>query len=345
MVSVSTTAEYLLADARSGLRRRVADAARTELSAVFADWLLPATETDAEFASLVHDAATREGALQDFQTAAILGFGAHAGILGAEQMEALRKGLLRLAGREVVIDGLPVAFCSDAVGILGVALGTKAVADSDLTDRVVKWASKFLKNSYDAERTEDWNRCLFAAADRQLGSPLNLFFQKSAATADVRVALLAKGVIAADDDGSADENAQQTLGLAMRGLPDELPYDKAALRLAAVESVIRATAPISTSNNAARAVGHSSSLSMRDAGVHDVIGKELFSTYTNAEILKDVSLKKRLRTEHKLTSGDAIKRCLDRIRDAKEYPLSREVTNKRATRNQATVKNGQRHAS
>jgi len=159
------------------------------------------------------------------------------------------------------------------------------------------------------------------------------------------MALVAKGVIAVDDDGPADEDAQQTLGLAMRELPHELPYEKAALRLAAVESVIRETAPILTGNNAARAVGNSNSLSKRDAGVHDVIGKELFSTHTNAEILKDVNLKKRLRIEYKLTSGDAIKRCLDRIRDGKEYPLSREVTNKRATRNQATVKNGQRDPS
>lgn len=150
MDAVSATSEFLLADARSALRRRVADSARTELSAVFAEWLLLGTEPGAEFVSLVGNAATREGALQDFQTVAILGFGAHAGILGAKQIEALKKGILRLAGREVVIDGLPVAFCSDAVGILGVALGTKAAADPDLTHRVVTWASRFLKNSYDA---------------------------------------------------------------------------------------------------------------------------------------------------------------------------------------------------
>ena len=203
MVPVSTTSDFLLADARAALRRRLTESCRTELSRAFAAWLLREPETDAEFASLVSEAATREGAQQDFQTVAILGFGADAGILGAAQIEVLKKGLRRQAGREVVIDGLPVAFCSDAVGILGIVLGTKAVADADITDRVVKWASKFLKNSYDTERAEDWQRSLFAAADQQFGSSLNLSFPKSAATADVRTALVARGLIEAGGDNQA----------------------------------------------------------------------------------------------------------------------------------------------
>src|SRR5207248_241386 len=127
-------------------------------------------QADAELAALVGDAATREGAQQDFQSVAILGFGATASMLATEQTEVLKKGLRRQAGRGVVIDEVPAAFCYDAVGILGVVLGTKAVADTEITDQIVKWASKFLKKSYDAERAEEWQRCLFAAADLQLGS-------------------------------------------------------------------------------------------------------------------------------------------------------------------------------
>ena len=345
MVPVSTTSDFLLADARAALRRRVSDAGRTELSRAFATWLLRETEADAEFASLVSDAATRQGAQQDFQTVAILGFGADAGILGAEQIEALKKGLRRQAGREVVIDGLPVAFCSDAVGILGVVLGTIAVADTDLTDRVVKWASRFLKNSYDAERTEDWHRCLFAAGNRQLGSPLNLSVPKSPATADVRTALVARGVIETGDDRTAEEEGQQVLRLAMRELQNELPCDRAALRLAAVESVIRAAIPAAGGTNVARSAKHSGPLSGRDLQIHDAVGGERFRTLTNAEIMKDASVKKRLRVDFQLEPGDAAKRCLDRVRHAKGYPLSRAVTKKRATQNQTTDKNGQRRPS
>ncbi len=243
MVPMNTTSDFLLEDARAALRRRVSEEGRTELNRVFATWLGLEIETDAKFAPLVDEAAHREGAQQDFPTVAILGFGADAGILGSEQIEALKKGLWRQAGRGVVIDEWPAAFCSDAVGILGIALGTKVAADSGISDRVVKWFSKFLKNSYDEERTKDWQRCLFAAGDRQLGSLLNLRVPKSPAIADVRTALVAKRVIECGDDGPAGDDALGTLSLAMRGLPGELFYDRAALRLAAVEPVIFSAPP------------------------------------------------------------------------------------------------------
>jgi hypothetical protein len=332
MVSVSTTPEYLLADARAALRRRVADARQTELSRAFAAWLLPDTEIGKELEGLVGEAAKREGALQDFQTVAILGFGADAGILGAERIEAFKRGLRRQAGREVVIDGLPVAFCSDAVGILGIALGTRAVADTDLTDLVVKWASRFLKNSYEGERTEDWQRCLFAAGDRQLGSSLNLSIAKSLATADVRTALVAKGAIELGG-WAADQDGEQTLSLAICELPDELSHDRVALRLAAVEWIIRSAGPLVGGKHAAAASKHGHPLSPRDVRVHDAVGRERFCTLTNAEIMREVRVKKPLRAEGLKPSGEAAKRCLDRIRSAKGYPLSREVTKKRATRN------------
>jgi len=84
-----------------------------------------------EFDSLATEAARREGIEHDFQTVALLGFAADAAILEPGQVEALRKGLRRQAVREPVIDGLPMEFSLDAIGLLGIALGTKALADPD----------------------------------------------------------------------------------------------------------------------------------------------------------------------------------------------------------------------
>jgi hypothetical protein len=332
VVLVTATSDFLLADARAALRRRLAEPDRTDLSRAFAAWVLREPGLAAEFASLVELAASRKGAQQDFQTVAILGYGSEAGILTGEQVEALRKGLRRQAGREPLVDSVPMAFCLDAVGILGVALGVRIIADAKTTSEVVRWAGRFLKTSYEMERTEDWQRCLFAAGDRQLGSPLNLPVPTSAAVADLRTALITRGVLGTVDDTQATVDAEQTLRLAYLEPQADLPGDRAMLRLAAVEFVIRATAPIVTSK-AARSVGLGSSLSPRDASVHDVIGKELFNTHTNAEIMKDLKLRKRLLTECKLESGDATKRSIDRIRQAKGYPLSRAVAKKRASRN------------
>ena len=333
MVSVTTTSEFLLADARAALRRRVSEESRTELSRAFCAWLLRDANQDSEFVSLVREAATREGARQDFHAVAILGFGADAGLLAAGEIEVLKKGLRRQAGRGVVIDELPAAFCSDAVGVLGVVLGTKAVGDTQIRDQVVQWISKFLKKSYDAERTEEWQRCLFAAVDLQLGGLLDISTPKSPGTADVRTALVAKGVIEACDDRLADQDGKHTLNLAMQELADELSHDRAALRLAAVESVVRAAVPVVGGKSPIAAQKGGQPLSDRDARVHDAIGRERFNSLTNAEIMRDTTVKKPLRAEGLEPGGEAAKRCLDRIRNAKGYPLSREVSKKRASQN------------
>lgn len=340
---MTTTAQFLLDDARAALRRRLADPDRTELSRVFSAWLLRDPQLKAEFSSLVAAAAERRGAQQDFQTVATLGFGAEAGLLDSQQAGALRQGLHRLAGREPVVDGVRMAFCQDAVGILGVALGAKATADGHLTSEIVHWTTRFLKASYDMERAEDWHRCLFAAADQQLGSPQDLSAPPSALVADLRTALIARGAL--KDSALAEEDSEQTLRLVLTESQSDLPTDRAALRLAAMEFVIRNAVPPTGVKSSTRVAPIGGALSKRDASVHEIVGKDLFHTHTNAEIMKDVNVKKRLRAECQFSSNDATKRCLDRIREAKGYPLSREVTKKRAVRNQASVKNGQRSPS
>jgi len=134
-----------------------------------------------------------------------------------------------------------MAFCGDAVGVLGVVLGTKVLSDADVTSQIARWAAKFLKASYDREGGEEWQRCLFAVAGRYLEEPLDLAIPESAATADVRTAMRSRGLVDADDRGRAREDAAQTLNLAVQEPPTNLSHDRATLRLAALEWVIRAS--------------------------------------------------------------------------------------------------------
>jgi hypothetical protein len=73
-------------------------------------------------------------------------------------------------------------------------------------------------------------------------------------------------------------------------------------------------------------------LSKRDAQVHDIVGSQNLRALTNTEIMKIPGMKRGLRTECQLEPGDAAKSCLDRIRRAKGYPLSRQISEKRSTR-------------
>src|ERR1700729_1475088 len=158
-------------------------------------------------------------------------------------MDVLKGGLRRQSGRQVVIDGLPAGFCSDAGGILCMALGTGAGGDAALTGLVVEFVAKIKKNLYDLDRTEDWQRVLFAAADQLLGGSPNIPIAKSGATADVRTALAARGLISASDNCQTMADDMQTLELAIREPQNELNCDRAALRLAAVESLIYRATP------------------------------------------------------------------------------------------------------
>ena len=205
---------------------------------MFAAWLLGEVQKDAEFISIVERAAVHDGAQQTFQAVAILGFAAHAGVLARKQVEAFKKGLRRHAGREPVVEGVPLAFMSDVVGIFGIAIGATAIADVEIIGHLGRWSGKFLRDVYEMDRTEDWERCLLAVADRQLQPTPGLSVPGSAAVSDVRVALAGKGLIVAADIPDPGEDELRAMVLEYQEPATQLDYDRAALRTAAVAVVI-----------------------------------------------------------------------------------------------------------
>jgi|CZKX01.1.fsa_nt_gi hypothetical protein len=74
------------------------------------------------------------------------------------------------------------------------------------------------------------------------------------------------------------------------------------------------------------------SLWRRDQDVHEAVGEKNFKSLTNTEIMHDRNIGKHIKNKFSLKAGaENTKACLDRIRRAKGYPLSREITNKRST--------------
>jgi hypothetical protein len=134
MVSLNIS-RFPLVDACASLRRQLTVSGHTPLSRVFSEWVLRRPQGQATFRSLVNEAAGGMGAAQSFQMVAILGFAAEAAYLREGHREALREGLLRQAGRRAVIDDMPVAFCLDVVGILGIAVGDQGCGRHRLHSR------------------------------------------------------------------------------------------------------------------------------------------------------------------------------------------------------------------
>ena len=221
----------------SALRRTIAEFCKRDLSKIFSAWLLGETET-AEILAFTSEAAKRSGAGQDFGTVAILGFAADASVLSDRQIQTLEQGLRRLAGRAPVVNGVPMAFSADSVGLLGIALGAARIAKPELTGAVAKWVASFLESSYKRGGAEDWQRCLFAAADRKIGSPLKLAIPDAIESADVRIALLAHRLADFDDAGIKRDTAHLTEAITLE-FPGDGDCERAALRLAALEWVIR----------------------------------------------------------------------------------------------------------
>ncbi len=221
----------------SALRRMIGEGCKRDLSRAFASWLLGETERT-EFLSLASEAAKRSGAGQDFGTVAILGFAADAGILSDRQVETVERGLRRLAGRTATVNGVQMGFPMDAVGVLGVAVGAARIAKPELTGAIAQWAARFLAASYKRDSAEDWQRCLFATADRKIGSPVKLQLPDAIECADVRIALLARRLTNSDDAVIKRDTAHL-----MESITEELSAnidcERAALRLVALEWVVR----------------------------------------------------------------------------------------------------------
>jgi hypothetical protein len=170
---------------------------------------------------------------------ATLGFAAASGLLGVDASATLKQGLDRLAGRQPFVDEVPMAFCSDAVGILGVALGVRSLADASVSAKIITWLSSFLKTIYHLDGTENWQRCFFQAADRVLGGGIGLASQQLDQAEDVHVALTAKGIFVTANGKTTEQEDERALKLILLQGTNEIPYERAAVRLAALEYVVR----------------------------------------------------------------------------------------------------------
>jgi hypothetical protein len=237
---VSGASDLLLADARSALQRALARGPQADPAVLFAYWLLMREGDAAEAKQIASAAMQRSGAQLDFQTVAALGFARETGLLGAEAAAPLKQGLERLAGRSPVVDEIPMPFCSDAVGILGVALGTRSLAHNEISSQIAAWLCKFLPDIYKLDGTDNWQRCLFHGCSCALGNAINLPAPAFAQAEDALVALTAKNILPPAGTAQAEKDEKRALKLILSQGFTEIPYERAALRLAALEHIVRA---------------------------------------------------------------------------------------------------------
>lgn len=245
MVPVTSPEEILLSDARKQLSRELQSlCGKGNLDEVFAAWLLPATDIEFQLREVAQAASEHTGGQRTYRDVAILGFTAAAGILEDSQRKALQFGLEWVSGRAPIIDGQPMDFCTDPVGLLGISLGVRFTSDVAVKAKVNEWLDSVIKQSFQS-RLDDWQKCLLCAVKQQENSNV-MFLPTGSQSADVRVALRSKGML----PDALDSNYQDyidTLSLVKRNCGADMSPIRAALRLAALDSIQQIAPAISLS--------------------------------------------------------------------------------------------------
>lgn len=238
-----TVAEILLQDAGEALRRRVIGVSELSPSdRAFLAWLLHEDSPPDDITSLARAAITDLATTRSYHDLAIIGYAAHSVGLDEIQASALRHGLKWLCGRNCEVAGEPASFFTDAVALLGIALGARYL-DGDEAMSACKWLLGFVPRAAKLPAVEAWQRCLFSAALHAVGGT-ELPIPKDRAVADIRTALRARSIAPSDagrDEAEIDERL--TLDLLKQQVADDLPEVRAALRLTAFSWILR-SAPV-----------------------------------------------------------------------------------------------------
>ena len=236
MVSITSPEEILLGDARKQLLRELKClCGKGNLDEAFAAWLLQSTDVGFQLKEAAQAASEHIGGQRTYRDIAILGFTAVVGILEDFQREALHLGLEWVSGREPLIDGQPMDFCTDAVGLLGIAVGARFVSDASIKTQVNGWLEKVIKQSF-RSRLDDWQICLFCAIEQIGNLNVTLLQPTGSQSADVRVALRSKGILP-DAVNSEHQDYTDALSLIKLDFGVNGSSTRAALRLAALDSI------------------------------------------------------------------------------------------------------------
>jgi len=97
-----------------------------------------------------------------------------------------------------------------------------------------------MPNIHNLDGTENWQRTLFQAADHVLSGKIKIPASSLSEAEDARVALAAKNVLPRSDGKQAEQDEQKALKVVLTQGTTETSYERAAIRLAALEYIVRA---------------------------------------------------------------------------------------------------------
>jgi hypothetical protein len=250
---MSATEGLLLSDARQLLLLKVREVeGRGNIIEAFAAWALPDRATDLRLSyPSAQSVAQLKGSGRTYQAVATLGFALAGGESGAELSASFSDGIDWLLGRAVKSGGVFAQFCYDALAVLGIAVGVRAVDDETIRARVSQWLTTFIPSVTREFNGASWAQYLLEAAFRVVDQP-DLSLEVGERDADVAVALAARGVLPRSSDliGAYEEKAL----VRIKQAHDE-DTERAILMLCALDSLSEQRAVVSLQRPTIEQVG------------------------------------------------------------------------------------------
>ena len=235
-------ANVVIADARLALGREVDGLrGRSDLEEVFGAWVSAGAELGLDLRTRVGAAAARSEGARSYRDVALIGFAAASGLREDAIMDALARGIRWLVGREPILNGLPAGFCSDGLALLGVALGAATLGNPDIVAAVADWMEKFILEGCSGRGVDPWERWLFVGATT-LVNALPPVVPNDPTTADIRVALRARGIASSLDNAQIERDEWDALH-SIRDQTGHTTGVRSAVRLGALDWILR-SAPL-----------------------------------------------------------------------------------------------------
>ena len=238
---MSTVQSMLLDDIRGSLIKTIKDQIQgCVLSQAFVTWLIRSNPFNLKPEALVNRLLQAERNPRETAALGILGTSVE---LDAPAKEALLNDLVTLTGREPVVAGTPMPFCTDGMTLGGILLGTKVVESSVLKDNV--WVEACRRASSNGRGLGSWQEPFLSIVGEFAGQRwASIVSENEALASIVTVAMHSSGLVATDDLEAIEELEHTALNSIKKGVNDGISCAEAVLRLACIDWV-RRTRPVS----------------------------------------------------------------------------------------------------
>lgn len=220
---------------RTLARSAADDRSQPQQARGFAAWILQDLPVQL---SLLKTLASEVSSLADQRQSNVVALLGYAASVDSSHATSFADGVAWLRQRQYFIAGRASGFEVNGLALFGVAIGLRASSVSDL--EATSWLKSLLTQSLQQQRPIDWNEALIAAAAAVLGDSS----AGNKIAADLRVALAARGVFAAEQTVR-----QEAWGIIAGLTGSDDGMTRAAAQAAALGFLVRESSTLRTGTN------------------------------------------------------------------------------------------------